>query len=230
MAPGFRPVGWVAAVAGAALGCYMLSLNVASERAELSRIERQIIATKQEIRLLQTELGTRGRMAQLEQWNADVLALAAPASNQFLDSEMKLARFDQRAPTIEERAQLHMAAADIGQDVISSVESPVLTAAAETVPSLGSQPLVRRASFAVPAIGADQGVKPAKPQAAPAAGKPERAANPATSTKIQLAAAQPVAPIKPAAEPKQTGGKRIGDQLARVINAAARSEAASERR
>ena len=30
---GFREVGWVAAVAGTALGCYMVSLKVASERA-----------------------------------------------------------------------------------------------------------------------------------------------------------------------------------------------------
>ena len=36
MARGFKPVGWVAGVAAAALGCYMLSLNVASERAELA--------------------------------------------------------------------------------------------------------------------------------------------------------------------------------------------------
>src|SRR5699024_2708276 len=72
MARGFKPVGWVAAVAGAALCCYMLSLNVAAERAELARIERQIVVAKQDIRTLQTELGTRGRMAQLEQWNAEV--------------------------------------------------------------------------------------------------------------------------------------------------------------
>lgn len=113
MAPGFRPVGWVGAVAAAALGCYMLSLNVASERADLTRVERQIIATKQDIRSLQTELGTRGRLAQLEQWNGEVLALAAPAPAQFLDSEVKLARFDRQAPTLEERATVRMASADI---------------------------------------------------------------------------------------------------------------------
>ena len=35
---GFKSVGWVAAVGGAALGCYMLSLQVASERADLARV------------------------------------------------------------------------------------------------------------------------------------------------------------------------------------------------
>src|SRR5687767_2215593 len=89
MAPGFKPVGWVAAVAVAAIGCYMVSLNVAAERAELARVERQIVATKQQIRSLQTELGTRGRLAQLEQWNADVLALSAPATGQYLKEDRK---------------------------------------------------------------------------------------------------------------------------------------------
>ena len=112
IARGFKPVGWVAAVAGAALGCYMLSLNVASERAELAGLERKIIRAKQDIRTLQTELGTRGRMSQLEHWNAEVLALSAPTSNQFLENEIVLARFDKRAPTIEDRsASVQLAAA-----------------------------------------------------------------------------------------------------------------------
>ena len=62
IARGFKPVVWVAAVGTAALGCYMLSLQVAAERAELARLERQIISTQQQIRSLQTELGTRGRV------------------------------------------------------------------------------------------------------------------------------------------------------------------------
>ena len=93
IAKGFKPVGWAAAVGAAALGCYMLSLNVAAERAELEKIERQIIAAKQDIRALQTELGTRGRLTQLEHWNAEVLALSAPGSRQFLSNEFKLASF-----------------------------------------------------------------------------------------------------------------------------------------
>src|SRR3546814_9539826 len=85
----------------------MLSLNVAAERAELAGIERRIIAAKQDIRTLHTELGTRGRLAQLDHWNAEVLALSAPGSAQFLDSALTLARFDKPQPTIEERAKVH---------------------------------------------------------------------------------------------------------------------------
>jgi serine/threonine-protein kinase len=46
---------WVAAVGTAALGCYMLSLQVAAERAELANVERRIIAARQDIRALHTE-------------------------------------------------------------------------------------------------------------------------------------------------------------------------------
>ena len=112
MARGFKPVGWVAAVAGAALSCYMLSLNVAAERADVAKLERQIVAARQDIRSLQTELGTRGRMQQLEHWNAEVLALSAPTSAQFLDNAVTLARFETQEKTIEERGKVQMAAAE----------------------------------------------------------------------------------------------------------------------
>lgn len=151
IARGFKPVGWVAAVGGAALACYMLSLNVAAERAELASIERKIIAAKQDIRTLQTELGTRGRMAQLDRWNAEVLALSAPSSAQFLDSAVTLARFDQRQVEIEERAKVQLAslettkAAPKAQAAIAPGDYASAGALAEKEP----RPLVRRASLVV---------------------------------------------------------------------------------
>ena len=84
IARGFRPVVWVFMIGIAVLGCYMLNLRVASERAELARLDRRIVATQQSIRTLQTEVGTRSRIPQLEEWNEDVLALSAPASTQYL--------------------------------------------------------------------------------------------------------------------------------------------------
>jgi hypothetical protein len=150
MARGFKPVGWVAAVAGAALCCYMLSLNVAAERAELARIERQIVVAKQDIRTLQTELGTRGRMAQLEQWNAEVLALSAPKAAQFLESEIVLARFETRQPTFEERSKVRMAAADLPTPVPAPVLAPADYVAAAAVAEREPKPLVHRAAFVAP--------------------------------------------------------------------------------
>jgi hypothetical protein len=87
----FRTVVWVACVAVAALSCYLVSLRVAAERAQVARLNRQLVAERDDIRQLTTELGTRGRLVQLERWNADVLALTAPKAGQYLSGEMQLA-------------------------------------------------------------------------------------------------------------------------------------------
>ncbi|MDB5737874.1 MAG: hypothetical protein JWO65_1542 [Sphingomonas bacterium] len=87
----FRTVVWVAGVAMAALCCYLVSLQVAAERAQVSRLDRGIFAARQDIRELGTELNTRSRLVQLERWNADVLALTAPKAGQYLTGEMQLA-------------------------------------------------------------------------------------------------------------------------------------------
>lgn len=175
IAKSFRPVAWVAAIGAAALSCYMLSLRVASERADLASIERRIVSTRQDIRQLQTELGTRGRLQQLEEWNADVLALSAPGSGQFLDSGVSLARFDTRQPAIDaQAAEVRMAAAETGPaPAPATVERPVVLASAEApraaplAPAATAQPLVRRASLttanAIPA--ATSASAPARPRA-----------------------------------------------------------------
>lgn len=90
----FRPVGWVAGVAAAACVLYLISLQVATERGRLEEIDRKIAMTKRDIRQLQTELGTRASLRQLERWNSDVLALSAPKANQYLRSEESLASLD----------------------------------------------------------------------------------------------------------------------------------------
>jgi hypothetical protein len=93
----FRSVGWVASIAVAATTLYMISLHVASERGRLEGVERKIAATKRDIRQLQTELGTRASLRQLERWNGDVLALSAPGAGQYLRGEAALASADQSA-------------------------------------------------------------------------------------------------------------------------------------
>ena len=88
----FRSVFMVGGVAAAALSCYLVSLRVASERAALESVETEIVLAQRDIRLLQTEIGTRGRLAQLERWNVRVLALSAPSAEQFLQGGFELAR------------------------------------------------------------------------------------------------------------------------------------------
>lgn len=90
----FRSVGWVAAVAIAALICYLVSQSVAAERASLGRVDRQIAETRSDIERLTMEIGTRARMSQLEDWNTEVLALQAPAPQQFVSSAVQLASLE----------------------------------------------------------------------------------------------------------------------------------------
>jgi len=112
----FRSVFMVASCAGAALGCYLVSLRVASERAALEEVETRIVLAQRDIRLLQTEIGTRGRLAQLERWNVRVLALSAPTADQFVNGGFELARMvtPQRTPAIE--APVVLAAAPLPED------------------------------------------------------------------------------------------------------------------
>jgi hypothetical protein len=92
-----RPIGWVASVAGAALSFYLVSLQVATERASLASVERRIERTRNDIRRLETEFAARASLPQLEAYNGDVLALSAPTAKQYLTSEVQLASFDPNA-------------------------------------------------------------------------------------------------------------------------------------
>ena len=107
----FRSVFMVASCAGAALGCYLVSLRVASERAQLEDVETKIVLAQRDMRVLQTEIGTRGRLSQLERWNAGAFALSAPAADQFLKGSFELARLDQPDHKIDFQAPVVLASA-----------------------------------------------------------------------------------------------------------------------
>ena len=121
----------VASCAGAALGCYLVSLRVASERAALESVEAQIVDTQGELRVLQTEIGTRGRLSQLERWNAGAFSLSAPAANQFLQGGFELARLVQPQHQVDFQAPVVMASAPapapqqpLGQPAIEQSAEP----------------------------------------------------------------------------------------------------------
>ncbi len=207
IAKGFKPVGWVAAVGGAALSCYMLSLQVASERAELASIERRIIAAKQDIRSLQTELGTRGRMTQLERWNAEVLALSAPAAGQFLENEMRLASFETRDPGLDATATVRMASAAQG----SAPASPAAPAPASPVPT------VRQAAAPAPAAE----LKPVVRQASATREVEAPLVRRAAATTIEAEAPAPT--VRRAAAPSRPAAL-LDEGTLRAINSEARTE------
>lgn len=153
---GFGSLVMAASVAGAALGCYLVSLNVASERAELESVEADIVTTQREIRVLQTEIGTRGRLAQLERWNVNFIRLSAPTADQILEGSFQLASMVQppAKPALEAPMVLASAPAETGAGLARA----------------GTEQLLRVASFTLPVRGERSHVRPSKPPA----GEPAR--------------------------------------------------------
>ena len=107
----FRSLFMVASCAGAALSCYLVSLRVASERASLEDVETRIVLAQRDLRMVQTEIGTRGRLSQLERWNAGAFALSAPSADQFLKGGFELARLAQPERKVEFQAPVVLASA-----------------------------------------------------------------------------------------------------------------------
>jgi hypothetical protein len=206
----FRSVFMVASCAGAALGCYLVSLRVASERAAVETVETRIVLAQRDIRLLQTEIGTRGRLAQLERWNVKVLALSAPSADQFLDGGFALAKLvkPQEKMDIEAPVVLASAPADGPRPQVEG-RQPQAEPAAEGVPAsemLHSASLktelrpIEKAIAAprpVPEKAADKPVTAAKP---PAAKAPPAKAKPVVAQR-KPAAFDPLAPIETHAKP-----------------------------
>ena len=250
IARSFRPVGWVAAVGAAALGCYMLSLRVASERADLDRLNGRIVTASQNIRSLQTELGTRGRMQQLEAWNEEVLALSAPVSGQFVEGNVSLARFDTRQPQSAVEAPVRLA---------SAVTPPAAARPAATAPQQAvapapapAQPLVRRASATIPATTTAAAIVEPQKTVTPVTATTRRPAAPvataaaretATTTPRRTATAAPIrtasretamaprtatppkrAAAAPAIPPRSRSASLLDERTVRALGSASRSE------
>jgi len=213
----------VASCAGAALGCYLVSLRVASERAALEDVETRIVLAQRDMRTIQTEIGTRARLGQLERWNAKVLALSAPAAGQFLKGGFELARLAQPQRKVEFNAPVVLASAPapaphhapIGQADVddSGVPTPVAPSA-----------MLHEASYKTEIAPANPGTRevPTKPVSMTKAG-PKSAGLPVTAAKpVQkgMASAKPLKPVdKPglaAAKPSKSVDK-VGVALARPV-------------
>lgn len=161
----FKAVGWVAMVAFAATLLYLISLQVAVERGKLEAVEAQINAAQREVRQLQTEMGTRASMRQLERWNGEVLALSAPKATQFVNNGAQLVALDLSGERGTPNAPPPMMAA-------VAVPKPVDV----TVPSIPDDPFVKPIAKAVtdkPAVQRVAMVIPVNKREAAAIAKPE---------------------------------------------------------
>jgi hypothetical protein len=200
---GFGSVLSAGAVVGAALGFYLVSLRVASERAALEEVETRIALTQRDIRLLQTEIGTRGRLAQLERWNVRFIRLSAPNADQFVDGGFQLATLvaPRKTPAID--APVVLAAAPIpqadGQQRLTG--DAIDPQAIATQPSRPVGEMMHVASYSVlqpkspvPAPAKPAFVKPVAAKPDVASGKPNSNTMPATKP-VKTATADPLAPL-----------------------------------
>jgi hypothetical protein len=187
----FRSVFMVASCAGAALGCYMVSLRVASERAQLEAVETRIVLAQRDMRVLQTEIGTRGRLSQLERWNAGAFALAAPSADQFLKGGFELARLARPEPKPNFDAPVVLASAPapekspaVGQPEVDDSGAPAPAASPNALLHEASlktetREVPARSVVALPLTTAKSTDKPAtsaKPATKPSVEKPDLAA------------------------------------------------------
>ncbi len=204
----FRSVFMVGAIASAALGCYLVSLRVASERAALESVENRIVLAQRDIRLLETEIGTRGRLSQLERWNVKVIRLSAPSADQFVDGAFQLATLvkPDREPVLG--APMVLAA------------TPVSPSRAPTVTSDGANPprasrplgeMMHVANYTRPEPRAAQvaSLRPAPRESAQSTAPASKKAPPAAKP-VKTASSDPLAALatdsaRSSAEPRATG-------------------------
>jgi hypothetical protein len=140
-------IGLVLLVLIFAMMLYPVSLKVAATRSELTRIEKQIDRTRDNIRYLESELAVRASMRQLEQWNADTFGYSAPAADQYLSNERQLASLDRlpRARGANEVAPVLMAMVSPVGTPAKADDAPVAskTAAAKPVVLAQAETAVR---------------------------------------------------------------------------------------
>ncbi len=229
----FSSLFMVASCAGAALGCYLVSLHVASERAQLEQVETKIVLAQRDLRVIQTEIGTRGRLSQLERWNAGAFALSAPAADQFLRGGFELARLAQPEHKVEFQAPVVLASAPapesprapVGEPATDESGAPAVTGAPRALlhvaslktitpsqnPGTREVPAPTVAALPLPTVtkSREKPVTAAKPALSKSLDKPGLAA---AKSPAQKAAAKPTA--KPAVVASKTIDKKSVDKPA----------------
>lgn len=207
----FRSVFTVASCAGAALTCYLVSLNVASERAALEDTENRIVLAQRDIRLLQTEIGTRGRLAQLERWNVKVLALSAPSADQFLEGGFQLARLARPQEKLDVEAPVVLASAPAPQPTSPQLVSDVAAAESGAGANVTAARLMRQASLKVTVRQEEPVVVARQPESRPLKTVEPKLVGEKAAAPKQVAAPEKKAAAK-AAETAKAPPKKAGDK------------------
>jgi hypothetical protein len=126
------------------LGCYTVSLKVSGERKAVDDLRNQIASDQRGIRTLQAELRTRSRLPELQRWNDEVLALAAPAAGQFVRDPVQLASYGVTAkPEPQAAPEVRYAVADAPAPAAAPVQTVAYHAPLQQAP----QPSLRSVSL-----------------------------------------------------------------------------------
>jgi len=147
----FKGIGWFGGCVAIVLGFYLVSLQVAAERKKLETMDRKIDSAQRDIRALETEFETRANLAQLEKWNGETLALAAPVAGQFVTDEGALARLDVNQVGVTAPGT-KMAALVVPSLATVNVAAPAATPAPAVVQVAAALPAAKRAVIKVAAI------------------------------------------------------------------------------
>ena len=143
-----KGIGWFGGCVAIVLGFYLVSLQVAAERKKLEGMDRKIDAAQRDIRALETEFETRANLAQLEKWNGETLALAAPVAGQFVTDESALASLDvTRVGTPAPGTK--MAALVVPSLATVNVAAPAATPAPAVIQVAAALPAAKRAVIKV---------------------------------------------------------------------------------
>lgn len=141
---------WILVIAVGALSAYLVSLRVATERNAVASMERQIYATRSNIRYLEVEFSARSSMRQLAAWNAQDIKYSVPGAGQYLSSERQLATLDSVEPSAKPYvAPPVMAAAS--EPVVPAMIVPVK---AEAPKARDDKPMIAPVRMAVADISA----------------------------------------------------------------------------
>lgn len=195
---GFKTLGWCLCVAVVAPAFYLVTSQVAAERARVDSVERAIVKARADIRTLETEFDTRANLAQLERWNGDVLSLAAPRAEQFVGGEAMLAQLPGRTPGNDVQFASYVVPSAPVVLTATAMANAAAEAAAAKAAAVGGTVVVAPVATAsvAPAARKPAAAPVATASAAPAKRKPAAAP-------VAVASAAP-APRKPAAAPVRT--------------------------
>ncbi|WP_239804409.1 hypothetical protein [Croceicoccus hydrothermalis] len=122
---------WSAAVLVALALCFALMLQVKGVKSDIAATERQILQTKQELIVLETEFQTRARQQQLVRWNEVEFGYVAPKADQFFETRQELTMLG-KPVDVAAPAPMRMAdAGDKPQEAAPAGEAPVRVASAD---------------------------------------------------------------------------------------------------